>query len=336
MLNVRGVVISALVVMLAGLPVRSAESDLDAKAAKLFKVKWLAVNYNRNVTIINPSAFPRAIQLPSTGPQNGEALTLTCQIEFLDPNRVLGAAIEGIVTRAVDGAGRDVNMAPAPAPSYRYYTAPSRRPTPTRPPVVSRWEAFLRSVLRLPSPHANFRPRLVDEWQPTSMNVRLSPDSVHASAGEIRRVQGYFYAVIPESMESIDVPFEPNDAWIQLTPDVEIQVQEAACSGSTYRFCIATRGQGSVPTVNAQDSLSLLRREMPGRFVSSLRFLGVDGKPVAHVSGGGGGGFGGNAGSVSGSGGVAGPVQAFRFIIAVKPTEHKIPFEFEHVPLPKP
>lgn len=39
-------------------------------------------------------------------------------------------------------------------------------------------------------------------------------------------------------------------------------------------------------------------------------------------------------GSGSGSGG-NGPVKTIRFVIAVNPTDYEVPFDLEHIPLPK-
>lgn len=74
---------------------------------------------------------------------------------------------------------------------------------------------------------------------------------------------------------------------------------------------------------------------LPSRIVVTRQFIGSDGKPTHHFSGirrlpahvGGNG---------SGSGGDSGQIQKIRFVIAVNPTHYKIPFAFEHIPLPKP
>ena len=77
--------------------------------------------------------------------------------------------------------------------------------------------------------------------------------------------------------------------------------------------------------------------DLPSRFVAYRQLLGADGKPTRQSSGsislpasagGSGGGSGGGGGSSIGL------IEKFRFVIAVKPSHHKIPFEFEDIPLP--
>lgn len=334
MWNVRGMFASGMVVLLASLPAWSAESGLDTKAAKFFKVKWSSISYSKSATIRNPDASSPTQSQPA-GQHRQESLSLSGRIEILDPDRVLGTCQQGVLTQLVDGAGRDVNVLPTSSSLHRFYESPRYVSRFSQPPQVPKWQAFIQRVLRLPSPNANFQPQRVEELQPSSLNVGLDWDSLKQT-GEIRRVKGYFYAVIPDSIETIDVPFEPNNAWIQLTPDLEIQVQEATCSGAMYRYSMQTRGQGRMPLSSRSPSLHLTT-PLPSRLVQTQQFIGLDGQPMPGVSGGGGSSSGGGMGKTTGSGsGLTGPIKAFRFIIAVNPSERKIPFEFEHIPLPKP
>jgi hypothetical protein len=322
MWNVRGIAASGMVVLLTSLPVLSAESELDAKAAKLFKIRWSSITYNKTVTVSNPDVSSAR---GSVRGSTGEGLQLSGQIEILDPNRVLGTSRDGIITQLVDSAGRDVNVPPAPALSGSY-EAPRYSRRFTQPPQVPKWQAFIQSVLRLPSPNANFRPQLVDELQPNSMNLQLGLDLLKRP-GEVRRVKGHFYALVAESIESIEVPFEPNNTWVRLTPDLEIQVQEATCTGNSYQYSVQTSGQQRSSMLSLRVGASL-----PSRLVVNQLLIGTDGQPTNRPMGGMMGHVGGR-GSGSGSGG---PVKAFRFIIAVNPSHRKIPFEFGHIPLPKP
>jgi len=352
MRNAQRIIASGMIILIASMSVRSAESDLDTKSAKLFKVTWSSVGYSKQVTVQNPDASS-STQPPPTRQQAHESLSLSGRIEVQDPNRILGTCSQGVIIQMVDGGGRDVNVAPPVSVSQvngrplqmrsrslppRYYEVPRYSPQYTQPPQPSRWESFIRSMLKLPSPTVNFRPQLVDRLQPTSLNLNLDLGLLQQAGGEVRRVKGYFYAAIPESTETRDVPFEPNNTWVQLTPDLEIQVLEATCLVPTFQYSIQTRGSGRLPTISGSSSLNLPSGGMSDRVVSAVRFVGADGKLMARVSGGGSSGsYGANSGKMSASGGnLTADVKFFRFTIAVKPTEHKIPFEFEHIPLPKP
>jgi len=159
------------------------------------------------------------------------------------------------------------------------------------------------------------------------MYVELDIGLRKRAGGEISRVEGYFYALTAESFEHIEVPFEPNDNWVRLSPDLEIQVREAQSTESSYRYRIGTRRQRGVSTqrLSVGDFL-------PGRFVLAQQLIGQDGKTTRH--------YGGSrslpahvGGSGSGSGSVD-RIEKIRYVIAVNPTHHKIPFELEHIPLP--
>jgi hypothetical protein len=326
MRNVRAIATGGMVLLLLSLPALSAESDLDAKTAKLFKIKWGSISYYKTATIGNPDASS-SMQTYQSGQQNQENLTLSIQAAISDPNRILGTIQEGVITQVTDGAGRDVNIVSAPPQPHQTYMAPHYRQHFTQPPQVPKWQAFVQSVLRLPSQSAGFRPQLVTELQPCQISLHLDLALLKQSGGEIRRVKGYFYALMPGSLESIDVPFEPNSTWVQLTPDTAIQVREATCTGGSYHYSVQSSQPGGSRPLNLGASL-------PNRFVVEQQLIGAEGKPVNRPMGGMflGGHIGGN-GSGSGS---FGQIKAFRFIIAVNPSHKKIPFELEHIPLPKP
>jgi hypothetical protein len=322
MWNARGLITGAMAVLIASLPAASSESEPDAKAARLFKIIWSSVSYDH--TISNPA-------LPSDERVNAETLRLSVRVEFVDPNRVLGTCQEGVVTELVNGAGQDVNVAQTPQPPSRFYQAPRTVRRYTQPPQVPKWQAAIRSILKLPSATTGFRPQPYNEWQPNQVNLRLETSVINAPATEIRRVKGYFYALVPESMEVVDVPFEPNDTWVRLTDDLEIKVQEAACTGSSYQYVLQTHGNGTT----RMGGPGFVDR-LPSRMLTAQQLIGMDGKPISQTSGGSSSSSVGGTGTMSGSGsGLSGPIKALRFIIAVKPGHRRIPLEFEHIPLPK-
>jgi hypothetical protein len=204
MLNVRGIVTGGIVVLLVGLLASCAKSDLDTKSAKLFKTSWASLKYSSKAVANSPDA-PSTTGQKWVWQQDQEHFRLSAEIEFPDPNWVLGTCRNGVITRLVDGAGRDVNVPPTPSSPRRDYEFP----------CYGRW---------LEPPARGTRPQAVDQLQPNSVGFTLDVGPLKQAGGEIRRVEGYFYAVIPESMESIDVPFRPDSAWVRLTPDFEIQV----------------------------------------------------------------------------------------------------------------
>lgn len=322
MVPLRWSVFVRVIVLLLGLSTAWAEAELNAKVAKRFKVNWSSVSHDK--TVNNPKVSLR-------GQETSERLSLSCEIEILDPDLVLGTSREGIVTKLTDRQGRSVDTAPS-GPVQRgsmhmRYEGLRYRPRFVQPPQPSRWLALVQSVLKLPR-RARPRPELVSELQPSRMQIQLDAGLRERTGGEIGRAKGHFYALMAESLEHVEVPFEPNDNWVRLTPDVEIQVREARCTGSSYRFKIETqpRGGASMRPLSVEDSV-------PSRIVIDRQLIGADGKPTREFSG-----YRRLPASVggSGSGSRIGRIEKIRFVIAVNPTHYKIPFELEHIPLPKP
>ncbi|OHB79078.1 MAG: hypothetical protein A2Z25_22745 [Planctomycetes bacterium RBG_16_55_9] len=301
-----------------------AEAKVDAKVAKHFKVSWSSVQYSKTLNIQRASPEKQ---------ETTQRLSISCEIDILDPDLVLGTSHEGAATQLTDPNGRNSDILPTgsagrgsigmPYGGLRYH----RRFAPPSQP--SRWLSLVKSVLGLRQ-RGPVRPELVDELQPSQMQVTLDAGLCEKAGGEIRKLKGHFYALVAEKLEYIDVPFEPNSNWVRLTDDLEIQVREAQSTGSSYLFEIDTRpkGGGSMRPLSPQDPLS-------NRIFIERRLIGADGKPVRGFTG-----FrsfpGRAGGRIGGSVSNLEPIKKIRFVIAVNPAHYKIPFELEHIPLPKP
>jgi len=178
-------------------------------------------------------------------------------------------------------------------------------------------------------PHLAGSPQRVQELQPNRVTMSLDMGLLGAAGGDLRSIKGYFHALIAEAIEHVDVPFEPNNAWVRLTPDVEIRVKEAVSTGDSYHFEIDMRPQNANPM-----QLLMSGRPLPARMVVARRLIGADGKPSYHSLGAPGL-IAPVAGRGSGSGNL-GAIKAIRFVIAVNPTDRKVPFEVRNIPLPNP
>lgn len=317
MVRSRRSLIVQIIVTFIGLSVVWAESEVDAQVADCFEVRWSSVSYNK--TIYNPAAS-------SQGREDLEKLSLSCEIEILDPNRVLGMCREPVIGQLTDSEGQYIDASQAqPRSALLFYQGLRYGPQSPRPPSPRQSEALVQSVATLPG-----RPRgqsgLVFELEPSRMRIELDPGLCELAGGEIGRVEGHFYALMAESLERVEVPFEPNDNWVRLTPDLEIQVRKASHAGRSYEFEIATNPERAV---SMQPLIA--GGELPSRIVVAQELIEEDGKPrlgglhrslPAPVGGGGG-----------GSGG-GGRIEKIRYVIALNPTHHEIPFELEHIPLP--
>jgi hypothetical protein len=314
------------IVLFVGLSTTLAETESNTKLKERFKVSWSSISYNK--TLYNPAA-PSRTQNQRIKSSSG-SLSLSCEIEILDPNMVLGTSQRPIVTQLTDSKGRNIDT-DLEQPELRHLSYDGlnyriRHVQPQRPP---RWKKVVRSALRLPL-EARSRPEMVNELQPSRMQVQLDVGLCKRSGEEISRLEGYFYALMAESLEHIEVPFEPNDSWLPLTSDLEIQVREAMSTDSSYRYNIGSRRLGGTYT-----NRLTVGNFLPDRVVVAQQLIGQDGKPSrrhsgfrsipAHVGG-----------SGSGGGSNIGRIEKIRFVIALNPTQYKVPFKIEHIPLPNP
>jgi len=319
MAHVRRVITVGILVLFAGLSVVRAGSGLDAKVADYFTVNWSQIAYTKTDTVQNAWAAKQG---------TSESLVLSCAITIRDPNLVLGTLQQGVVTQLTGRPGQDIPFSPPSSRAQFPYERPRYQQRHTQPPKEPQWKTALRSILRL-SPTRIPAPRLVWELQPSQMSLQLDTKALDQAGGQLRQVKGYFHALVAESLENVDVPFERNDRWVRLTPNLKVRLSQASCTTSTFQYRIETYPQNEhSPPLRLSDPL-------PERLVVARQVIGPDGKPRD--------GFFGQqpwlpiqAGGGMSGGGTDCQIKALRFVIAVNPAHCRIPFEFQRVPLPDP
>jgi len=313
-------ILLGVVVLFLGFSSAWAKPEPTARLVDHFTLRWSSVQYNKSVAVYHPEVSP-------TREQTFERLSLTCEIKIGDPNLILGTSAHGVITQLIDSRGLKLEMARTSGRARQRYEGLRYRRRFTQPPTMPRWKELLRSTLRLPT-NTNFTPQLVDELQPSRLELQLDTTMLEQGTTEIRRLDGYFYALVAESFVNVDVRFEPNNTWVTLTPEIEIRVREAYCDGGNYRLHteVSPGGRASMRPLESGAAL-------PQRLVVDRQFLGPDGKPVQrslpfrhlpiHLGG-----------QESGSGPNL-SITTIRYVIAVHPGDQKIPFVLEHIPLPR-
>ncbi len=325
--SMRPIMVFAVIGMSLGFSTARAESKTESKAdTKVednFEVSWTRISYNKTVSV-------RSTYDPGDRKQEvSERLSLECEVDILDPNLVLGTSRSLMIEEMTSDKGEDIAVEPRSSGSMRMsYEAPRydrRFVAPTRPP---KWKSAVRSALSLP-PKEGSQPQWTEQVRPTRMQIDLGVDLNEQAGGEISRVKGYFYALVADSFEYVDVPFKKSDKWVRLTPDVEVQVSEAWCKDSSYRLSTKRGPEGG----RSMRPLSV-ETYLPARLVMGRQLVGPDDKSVQrrsrspflpfHVGG-----------SSSGSSTNMGQITKIRYVIAVNPTHYEIPFVLENIPLPK-
>jgi hypothetical protein len=350
MIRLRWSFIYFVVIIFTNFSIASSDVNIDKKVTSLFDINWESMRYNKTVTQFNPDN--PEISMNRQPSRTDENLTLNCQVEIKDPNLILGISRKGLLTGLTDGKRRNIEISQeqpelSRPPMEGMQRAPSRWSMEmayeglsyhrqfTQPPKIPRWRAFLYKYLKISQ--KPFTPVLVNQLEPPRVQFELDLGLLERSGGKIRSLKGYYYALIAESVEYVEVPFEPNDQWVKLTDDTAIQVSVArnTISGSRTRYNYEIEedrpGRGGIPYLAVGEYL-------PEKMVMGRQLIKQDGEPLDSSMGHG---FlpvnigGSGSGSRSGSGG-ASYITKIRFVIAVKPKHYKIPFELKNIPLPNP
>ncbi len=319
------IVFTQIIVLLAGSLPAWSESKPEPKIEDNFEVKWTSVTYHKIVSVPNPVG-PSDAQ----GPQRSENLSLNCEVVIVDPNLVLGTCWEVKVEDITDGQGERIQTAfISSRRGYTQYGPMSYRRRYVTPPKPSRWKTAVRSALGL-SPKESPRSQLVTELLPCRMQIELDVGLTEGTDREIGTLKGHFYVLMAESFEYVELPFEPNDKWVRLTPDLEVRIRDAWYRDSSYHLSAEARPGGGSSTLHLYPESFL-----PERIVVDRQLIDQDGKRIGEY-----------AGSIrlpfdvrenrSGSGGFKGTIKKVRYKIAVNPMHQKIPFVLENIPLPKP
>jgi len=315
-----------------GLSAARSQSKIEKKVEDNFKVNWTRISYTKTVSVSNPDApEDQYRQVPQNqGQEVSERMSISCEVQIIDPNFVLGISRAPTIEEMTDDKGGNIEIDwKAPSSFLTRYEAPRYRRQFVAPQKQPKWKTAVRSALKLP-PKEGSRPQWVEEIEPCRMQIDLGVGTGEQFRDRIGRVKGYFYALVAESFEYVDVPFRKSDKWIRLTPDMEVQILEAFTDGSSYR--IRTKGR---PEGGGFRGMLSAESYMPARLVTSRQLIGPNDKPVRrhtgsrmlpfHIGG-----------SSSGSGTSMGQIKKIRYVIAVNPTHREIPFVLENIPLPKP
>ncbi|HUT45401.1 MAG TPA: hypothetical protein VMX36_03915 [Sedimentisphaerales bacterium] len=261
-------------------------SQFNKKIAESLNVRWSSIVYEK--TLYNP-----ALTSNKRGPLRAESLSISCQIEMPDSELVLTTCPDAVIEQITDSRGSNIEIDPLSSRSISMYIHNPQR--------------GLMPAGRPSGP------------EHSTLKVELDAGLREQISGEIG-LKGHFYALIAESLEYIELPFEPNDNWVSVTPDVEIRVREARNEASMYRFEIEQRPEIVPALIGLRIGDSLPSQLVVGRQI------------IVQTSAMGSGG-GSSGGTIGGQGSGTGRAEKIRYTIAVNPAHQKIPFELEQIDL---
>ena len=80
------------------------ESKTEKKIRDKFKVKWTQISYSKTVSLNNKDGSSDQQQDVS------ERLSLSCEVDILDPNLVLGISRESVIVEMTDDKGGNIEI----------------------------------------------------------------------------------------------------------------------------------------------------------------------------------------------------------------------------------
>jgi len=198
--------------------------DLESgsKVAESLDVRWRYIEYRK--MLYNPAATSN-----TQGQPKADSLSISCEVDMPEPELVLGTCNDSVIGQITDSQGGDVEIGNVPSRSIFVYT--------NRPRFrVSRAYVGLDGGPFVYTNRPRFRVSrayvgLDGGPEPTRLRVRLDGGLGKRISGEFG-LKGHFYALIAESLEYVELPFEPNDNWVSITSNVEIRCGNQGARGA--------------------------------------------------------------------------------------------------------
>ncbi len=299
----------------------------DTRLKKYVDLNWKDFRYLKSVSV-NKLSNNKNVQYTK------EELRLSCEIKIKDPNIVLGTCDRGIVTQLTDKNGQKIDLIKKlPKTHFSSYHGPYYNQRYIKLPETPRWKKFLLSIAGRKL-KTQIRHKSVFEITPNQISIELDTRLIEKAGGEIKSLKGYINVLTARWIEYLDVPFEPNSNWINLTPDTQVRICDAQFSqsmpGISYRYEIEQRWRNRkrLPHITVGDNV-------PKRIVIGYQLIDKNGKTIyfsdrrripADV-------YGQCSGTDHSN---TAPIKKIRFLTAAKARHQKMPFEFKNIPIPNP
>ncbi len=178
---------------------------------------------------------------------------------------------------------------------------------------------------------------------PFYVNMPMDPNRDYPTS--LSRMECSMAFLVADTFEEVEVPFAPDPTWVELTPGLEILVEEASVEEDAYTYRIRAIYDPEIVAYSAENRWHIRANEiLPPILVAKVELLNVVGKPIDRVSVSGR--FSGGTSrrgcdglmiatsTGSGSCGACGYVKMIRFTLAFDPYEEKVPFVLENIPVP--
>jgi len=293
-------------------PPAGADPDRTWDPALHLAADWESVSVNMTSQIYNPAVQPN---VTVQGPQ--WSMSVASVIDIIDGTGLIGWAQSPASVKAYDQNGQVVASSTSDNSLVRWYQQPLSWRLPASFPSTMRLNRF---NLALPvGPEVEYPEVLTKvEW---SMNV-----------------------LVADEIKTVDVPFKASDTWVELTPGMEILVEQATAEEGKYQYRIKFRYDTAQVDYLSGGSITLWRDQaLPPVAVLKMEILNAKGQSAYSGSGGTSGGMSVSGsgtqrtGTASGSGTCAtcGDAAIIRYTLAFDLYEQEATFVLTGIPVPE-
>ncbi len=178
------------------------------------------------------------------------------------------------------------------------------------------------------------------------LNLSIPMDREMGCPSALSRVEWSLGVLMADAFEVVDIPFEPNETWIELVPGLEILVEEAVVDEGRYSYRIQAIYDPNLASFSTTGRAHFWRDEVPPpAMMMAMDILNAGGEPVYQP--GTSGGFGSSESGLppldglrtliaTGTGrcSTCGDAATLRFTFALAPYEEEARLALENVPVP--
>jgi hypothetical protein len=183
----------------------------------------------------------------------------------------------------------------------------------------------------------------VSELQPYSFSVEvpLGEPNAPGSFFMLSQVQWSMYALVTNQLKKVDLPFAPSAEWVEVTPGLQILVEQATVSEGTYQYRLQAKCDPRQVLYSSGGGIKVSPgRPIPATAVVKMEILNALGWPTEDQAAGGSFSDSGAeiTGTMSGMGACDrwGAATTIRFTLGLGVCEKEIRFLLENVPVPVP
>lgn len=279
-------------------------------AAEAFAPYW------RSVTL--QSQLYNPVEEPNRDPNAETTLQISGGVRILDDTALVGIDRRANAIVAFDQDGVEIYASAAEPPISRSYETIA--------------EATRFGLLTERGNEISF-----------GVSIPLDPESGYPSA--LSRVEWSMNVMMADELMTVDVPFEPNETWVELVPGLEILVDDAVAEEGRYSYHLQAIYDPNLASFSTSGRMHFWRDEVPPAvMMTAIDILNAEGEPV-HGPGTSGGFSAGaserpldglRAVTATGSGrcSTCGDATTFRFTFALAPYEEEARLALEDIPVP--